>query len=153
MSDPRGLTERAVAYFMDLHLNSAVCHGRHEFKPDHWVYRLDAKARPMLVVRSGRNDRGCRWYHVLRITTKGCDAQGRRKPQLVSIGKLIDGDAASFVDIESHLLLPDTLIHVVDGKDSVVKTLDRDDFDNIVRMAGDRLLRLNGRPTRPGAVT
>lgn len=151
MSDPHALAERTVAYFMELHPNSAVCHARHEFKANHWVYRVEAKARPMLILGVGRYDRGCRWYRVLRITTKGYDGQGQRKPQLMSIGKLLDGDSVSFVDVESVLQLPDNLVHARDGGNSVLTILGREDFDHIVRTVGDRLLRLNG-PIRTGSV-
>lgn len=141
MSDPQQLAERMIAYFVELHQNSAIRIGQHEHKPGHIVYRIEGKARPMLVSSVAHSDHGCRWYRVLRITTRRVDTRGRIKPNLYSIGPLVNGNKTSFVDADSFLMMPDTLLHKVDGKSPVIKTLDRNDYNPIIQIVNTQMMK------------
>lgn len=141
MNDSQHLVERSVAYFVELHLNSAAYLGEHEHKARYLNYHIEGKPRPMLIYAPARMERDCRWFHVLRITTKGKDQHGKTKPQMTAIGPLVQNDKTSYVDIDSALKMPETLLYQVDGKNPVIKRLERCDFDPLIKIVMDRMMR------------
>ena len=92
-------SEREVRYVVKLHLDTARFVRRHERIADQTVYEVEGKIRPALIVREIARERGRRRFLVLCLTTKGLDEQNVTKPECIPVGKLIDSDVDSFVEL------------------------------------------------------
>ena len=122
-----------VAYFVHLHLDTAQDLGEHPIHNDERVYRVNGKARPMLVLAELKPERGRRWFHVLRITSKGLDEKGNPKEGHQRIGKCIAPEVDSCVVLELQRL-PDNLLHPIDGGSAVVVPCDQFGFDQALKI-------------------
>ena len=128
MTDPAGNVDPRhmpcagdVAYFVKLHLDTAVKKGPHAHREDHRVYEVEGKPRPMLVMQLlTKRCRGRRQFLVLPITSQGHDEKGTRRSDVKPIGRCIDDEHDSFVEME-RWLLPENLLHAPDGKSPMKK--------------------------------
>lgn len=108
-----------VAYFVKLHLDTVECTGPHSTRTDHCCYRVDGKARPMIVIRRiERRRRGRTWFVVLELTTKGLSENGEVMDGYMSIGRAVDRDRDSFVGLKPDEL-PENMLSFKDGRAAV----------------------------------
>ena len=125
--------ERDVAEFMKLHLDTAEQRGEHPYNTNEYVYSVDGKPRPMLVIRVfPKRERERRWFLVLPITKKGCDAKGNRRTEFVAIGKLSESGPDSYVEMAPQKL-PENLLHRRHGRTRIESPCDRIAFDGAVK--------------------
>ena len=140
LHDTQPLTEGTVAYFVHLHLDTAKQIAKHAHREQHWVYEVEGKPRPMLILSKPRSERGQHWYRVSPLTTKGLNEQGACKPRHVRIGTLCNQDSESYVIAEVYNV-PENLVHLVHGRSPVIGTIDRLAFGNILKIVQNVLLR------------
>ena len=98
-----------VAYFVHLHLDTARDDGAHPVLHNERVYRVDGKARPMLVLTELKPERGRRWLLAVPITSKGIDAKGNLKPDHIRMDRCLSADMESFAMLPPQRL-PDNLL-------------------------------------------
>lgn len=130
-----------VAYFVQLHLETAQEREKHPHLQRVRVYSVDGKARPMLVLTQlSKPARGRRWFLVLPITSKGQDARGRTRTDVQRIGNCLDPERPSFVKLEP-VRLPDNLLSSGCGQTPVVQPCDPQAFGNAVKVLMHCVLR------------
>jgi hypothetical protein len=141
--------EGEAAYFVHLHLDTAKQGTMRPLTPDVYLYQVEGKPRPMLVIRQlpGR-ERGRRWFLTLPITSKGRREDGSVLSNVQPIGNCIDVDKQSYVKLEVHRL-PENLLNRKDGGQLVVKPCDPMGFRNAVRIVSHKMLRM-GAAESPG---
>lgn len=125
------LAEGTIAYFFQLHLDTAVKREPHPNRADVWHFQVEGKARPMLIWNIGPNDRGCRWLRVFRITTKPLDSRDRARPNLIRAPGLVNENVVSYVDADSNLNIPESLLQQDDRSRTVIR-LDRLVFQGLM---------------------
>ena len=130
----RSPDERDVVYFVHLHLDTVVKQDEKHPKEDHWFYRVEGKARPMLVVRVEGSERGQRWFRVVPITSKGFKEDGGVKPNHVPIGKLSGYECNSFAVVGNPQRLPEKMLDCSKGQCRIVDTIDPLGFDNLLKI-------------------
>lgn len=109
----------AVAYFVDLHLDTVEMAEEHAHKERHFVFSVEGKIRRMLVLqRLSRLCRGRSWFLVLPITSKGLDERGKLKPNYKPIGKCLEPDVESYVELRP-VQLPDNMLSRSGGQSAV----------------------------------
>lgn len=133
-------TAGQVAHFVHLHLDTARDIGDHPVHRNERVYHVDGKARPMLVLAELTRERGKRWFKVLRITSKGLDANGNPKVAHQFIGDCIGPEIGSFVVLEVQRL-PDNLLHAMDGRSAIVAPCHQLAFDQAWKIIQHKFLR------------
>ncbi len=132
-------SEGDVAYFVHLHLDTAAVKGAHPRQTATWVYHVEGKPRPMLVLTCLKQcDRGRRWFLVLPITTKGYDGKGRRRSDVEPIGRCIDPDRDSFVRVEP-CRLPENLLFCGNGGSAIVRSCDPLGVGNALKILEHKL--------------
>ncbi len=129
-----------IAFFFDLWPNTAKQKGPHPTKQRTFVFEIEGKARPMLVLDRLDRQYDTRWYRVLRITTKPNRGDGRRREECYRLGRCVNPDKESYVVLEP-LVHPETLLQGESVSHAPIKPLDRVVFDNVFRILTDRLLR------------
>ena len=130
-------TSGEVAYFMKLHLDTAVRKDRIPHQNGEWIYSVDAKRRPMIVLRHlRRKNRGVHWFLALPTTTKEQDFG------VLYIGKCIEAGKDTFVEMWPQLV-PSTLL---DGGPTV-KPCDEFAFMNALKIIRHKLVRTGDQGT------
>ena len=124
--------ERDIAYFVHLHLDTIELASEPSYREGHCIYRVEGKPRPMLVLTVLPDQRGCRWFRVLPITSKGKDANGQLKRGCVPIGKLPDHDCVSYITVDDSRKLPANMVDRANRRSPTVLSIDRLAFDNIL---------------------
>jgi len=123
-----------TAYFVHLHLDTAVSDGHHEFREAIEVYRVEGKPRPMFVIQVlDKRDRNRRWLLTCPVTSKPLDSKDRERPDMLPIGNCLDQEKSSFVRLELHKL-PENLLHAREGKSPVLAPCDPTAYRNVVRI-------------------
>ena len=89
----------------------------------------------MLVLNVLLNQRGCCWFRVLPITSKGKDDTGRLKRSMFRIGRLRDYKCDSFIVGDDYRKLPENMVHRVDGRVRIIDSIDLLTFQHIVKTA------------------
>ena len=133
--------EGDIVYFVQLHLNTLSKTEKHPLKQDEWVYKVEGKARPMLVWKVDANERGRQWFRVIPITTKGLREDGTSKPSHIRIGKLPGFSSESFAEVRVPQYLPDNMLDDYGGNCRRVCKLDRLAFGNVLNCARNLLMR------------
>ena len=134
--------EGDVAYFVKLHLDTLQMTGTHPSRPDHWLYSLEGKSRPMLVIRLlPERVRGRRWFRVLPITSKGSDGNGKQKNGVEPIGNCLDPAVLSFVELEPQVLPENMICRKSDGQLDRVTPCDPSSFANAVKVLMVRMYK------------
>jgi hypothetical protein len=110
--------------------------GHHPNKNGHRMFQVEGKPRPMLVIQEVPARNGKRRYQVLPITSKKREDQ----KHLIPIGNIIDPDTASFIDKEIQVL-PENMISREAGKNPIIRSCDKGDFLNIMRIVQNAALR------------
>lgn len=143
--EPRLPGDGEVAEFFYLHLNTARNVGPHEHIEKTFVFSVDGKARPMLVMRALRKkNRDRHWFLVLPITSKRMDGSDKPRKDIVWLGKLLvessgrDGPNESGVICEVNRL-PDNLMGP-NYERRPVKKLDPMTFRNILSLVRHNVL-------------
>ena len=146
--DGKAFKSGDVVYFY--HLFLATVRDRqpapHPATDDTFVFRVNGKARPMLIVdripyHSGHG--GSTWYRVLPITTKGTE-HGRPKPGHEPIGPCIDGNRPSYVNCYELTSYPDALLSA-EHAGPLVQPVDPNAIQNILSVVSK--FRLGWRDT------
>ena len=132
--------EMDIAYFVHLHLDTIELSSPHSHREGHCVYRVEGKPRPMLVLNVLPDQRGCRWFRVLPITSKGKDANERLKRSLFPIGKLPGFECDSYITSDDPRKLPENMVHRANGRSPIIHTMDRLGFDSLVSIARHHLM-------------
>jgi len=142
-SEDHGLPQSGdVARFVHLHLDTAAEESQRSDMPAVSVYRVEGKARPMLVLhRLARCERGRSWFLVLPITSKGRDGRGHVLPDCEPIGNCIDADVESFVKMEVLFRLPENLLHREGGNAPAVKPCDPHAYRNALTVIRHKAMR------------
>lgn len=124
-----------VAWFIHLHLDDEVVElSRHPSKEDWRIYRVAGKRRPMVVLfRLSKCRRKRRWFRVLPITTKGRDESGKVLADFEFIGRCIDPDKDSFVDLDA-CDLPDNMLCRSGGRPLVREPFNKLAFDAAIKI-------------------
>jgi hypothetical protein len=143
-------SERDVAYFVYLHLDTAERERPHPTKKGEWIYAVAGKPRPMLVLRRLRERAygGCRRFLVLRLTSKSQDGKGNPREGVMRIGKCIHPDTESFLVLEP-LLVPENLLDKKEDGARVLKPCDPLIFDNVLKIVTKRGLTATAEPRDP----
>jgi hypothetical protein len=124
--------EMDIAYFVHLHLNTIKSTTEPSHREGHCCYRVEGKPRPMLVLTVLPEERGCRWFRVLAITSKGKDVQGKLKRGFIPIGKLRDHDCVSYITVDDNRKLPENMVHRANRRSPIIDSMDRLGFDNVI---------------------
>lgn len=132
--------EMDIAYFVHLHLNTIELSSAQSHREGHSFYRVEGKPRPMLVLNVLPDQRGCRWFRVLPITSKGKDANERLKQSLFSIGKLPGFKCDSYIASDDARKLPENMVHRASGRSPIIHTMDRMVFNNLIIIARHHLM-------------
>ena len=126
--------EGDFAYFVDLDLKTVTRTGPHPHREKVWVYRVEGKAHPMLVVSIDRNrEPGRSWYIVLPVTTKGLDRRGNVKPKMFRIGGCVDEDKESFLRLERYRY-PENMLDCDSEHSPVSKQCDPEAYGHILKI-------------------
>lgn len=134
--------EGDAAYFVHLHLDTAKQESMRPLTPDVYLYQVEGKPRPMLVIRQLRGrERGRRWFLTLPITSKGRREDGSVLSNVQPIGNCIDVDKQSYVKLELYRL-PENLLNRKERGQLVVKPCDPMGFHNAVRIVSHKMLRM-----------
>ncbi len=133
--------EMDIAYFVHLHLDTTEPSSDRSHKQDHFVYCVEGKPRPMLVLRVLPDHRGRRWFRVLPITSKGKDANERLKNGVFFVGKLPGNERDSYITADDLRKLPENMVHRAKDRSPIIHSMDRLEFDNVVRIAASLSMR------------
>jgi len=98
MSEGAALHAGQVAQFVFLHKDTARRVGNVD--QETFVYEVNAKSRPMLVLARSRVEHGGRVYPVAPITSRGCKPDGTVKRNHRFIGDCIERGKMSYVKLE-----------------------------------------------------
>lgn len=126
--------ERDIVYCVHLHLNTVTPVEKLSDKEDHWIYRVEGKARPMLVVRVENSKPGRRLFRVIPITSQGLKEDGQLKPGHVRIGRLQGYECNSFANVGDPQTLPENMLANSKGQNRIVDTIDPLGFDNLLKI-------------------
>lgn len=141
ISNHRLPRDREVAQFVCLHLNTVKVRERHPQKKDHWLYSVEGKPRPMIVLRRlPHTERGRTRFVVLPVTKSGLDERGRVKDGYAAIGNCIDSSFNSFVKVEQQIL-PDNMLDSSIGDGGIIGVCDPLGFSNAIKMLQRKLLQ------------
>ncbi len=121
------LVEGHIAYFVKLHLDTVKVVDKRE---EVWSFRVDGKARPMLVRRVTEAN-GVKWFRVFHLTTKGKDRNGNVKPDLFPVGHILEAEKESYINRNAELL-PENMIWT--RNEFTPKLLDRLEFQSVLKI-------------------
>ena len=127
-----------VVYFVHLHLNTVK---RLKKEGEFWSYSVTGKFRPMIILRELPSDRGCRWFRVIPLTTKGLLEEGKPKEAVVHIGLLPGENLPSYFEKGDVPRLPEYMIQKVAGHPRMKAPLEKHQMDHIEKLAGHFAMR------------
>ena len=136
--------ERDIVYFVHLHLHTLRSIPNRCSIDGHSLYEVKGKSRPMLIVRVLSDERGCRWYRVIPITSRRETPKGHIH---LPIRRLPDSEHEnSYIDPDDPRKLPENMIDATDARSPIIQSLDFVEFGNILKCVQHRLL---GGPSYP----
>ena len=139
-------SERDVAYFVKLHLDT-VRFVKHSDEPKKiGLYEVEGKARPMLVCRVFGKGSGRRFFRVFPMTTVGFDELGQPKACRVSVGRLPNKTKESFVMVDDIQTLPENMLSPDWGRPSEFQTLEPHAFRHALAKWREFALRSGASP-------
>ena len=131
--------EREVAYFVHLHLDTVTEQARHSEMEDVWIYSVQGKPRPMLVLRRlPERKRGRRMLLVVPITSQGLDSQRKLLPDHEPIGDCLDRGKPSYLKLQLQRL-PENLVHRQAGKSSIKQPCDPFAFGHVIKTIENKI--------------
>ncbi len=121
-----------AAYFVHLHLTSAR-QIRPSHKDQHWIYEVEGKPRPMLVICEPKKERGELWFLALPITSSPAEESAPNRKNYQRIGDCLREGTDSFVEL-IVCKLPERLLHRQDDESPIMQPCRREEVQNAVKV-------------------
>ncbi|MEI8376250.1 MAG: hypothetical protein WCJ35_25800 [Planctomycetota bacterium] len=127
-----------IAEFVHLHLDTVAVNGPHPKHEGEYIYQVEGKPRPMLVLSRLDEERGQVFFLVLPITKVGY-VNGKLRKRVEPIGDCITPGVQSYV-LTEPCRLPANMLHCAPGQSPIRRLRNRFAFLHAIKKVQDRVL-------------